>query len=365
MTTYLVTPNDTLFFRGGEPMEAGESHFQTSVFPPSPETLIGAVRTSVIAYASDGDFEGYKNGKYAETAWFKEIGLKEPPPTFKFTGPFLKMRDDILLTPPSNLFVDKAGHFTLASPRRFDDVVHSPGIPSIMWLPESGGSKSKEWKPVEGYITIKGMDKYLKGAINALDQTTDFVKTGVGDDSPAAKILVMTEARTGIALKKNGLRTVETSRLYMTSHKRFGEGTGMIFLLEGVSTMPDASIIRLGGENRTAYCEKVEDVILPSFGENVEFLVTTMPIKVEKVTGGIPVTEFLDEDMNVILSGGTSSRLISYSVTRPLQFGGWDLAAQKSKEMIQYVPAGSVFYFEKCSIKGHNNKYLLGGKDVR
>jgi CRISPR type III-B/RAMP module-associated protein Cmr3 len=126
MTTYHVTPNDTLFFRGGEPMGMGESHFQTSVFPPSPETFIGAVRTSVIVHKGDGDFEGYKNGTYNDTSWFKEIGLKELPNTFQFTGPFVIKDKDILLPAPGNLFTDadKKG-FVIASPRDFQEITHS------------------------------------------------------------------------------------------------------------------------------------------------------------------------------------------------------------------------------------------------
>ncbi|MBA4417606.1 MAG: type III-B CRISPR module-associated protein Cmr3 [Syntrophus sp. (in: bacteria)] len=360
MTTYRVTPNDTLFFRGGEPMGMGESHFQTSVFPPSPETFIGAVRTSVIVHKGDGDFEGYKNGKYNDASWFKEIGFKELPDTFQFTGPFMIKEKDILLPPPCNLFTDadkdaEKKSFAIASPRDFQKITHSSAIPEIMWIHRSGGATGKNWKPVQGYITLDGMKKYLKGSIDKLSAETDFM---------ANNTLFETESRTGIALEKNGLRTALSGHLYMTSHIRFAETVGMIFILEGVPSLPDSLTMRLGGENRTAWCEKSTDAGIPSFQENVEFLVTTMPTKTKKVEHGIPVTEFLDEDMNIILPGGVKSKLISYAVNKPELFGGWDLAAQKSKAMTQYVPAGSVFYFDKCDVKGRNNKYLLGGNDV-
>jgi len=337
-------------------MGMGESHFQTSIFPPSPGTFVGAVRTTVIIHMCDGDFEGYKTGKYVETPWFKEIGLKELPDTFQFTGPFLRKGKDIFLLPPSNLFTspDKT-RFVSASPRHFGEVMHSSAIPRIMWIETSGGSNRKDWKPVEDYISLGGMKKYLNGSIELLDSKADFAGSG---------ILFEDEGRIGIALEKNRLRTARKGHLYSTVHKRFPEGVGMTFFLEGVSSFPDGTVIRLGGENRTAWCERIADVQFPSFQDGVEFLVTTMPVKPKRIANGVPVTEFIDDDMNVVLPGGVRSKLLSYAASRPALFGGWDLAENRVKEMAQYVPAGSVFYFEKSTVRGRTNKYLLGGKDV-
>jgi len=364
LTTYRITPNDTLFFRGGEPMEMSESHFQTSIFPPSPETFFGAIRTSVIAHKADGDFHGYISGVYNDTSWFREIGLREVPDTFKFTGPFLIKNNDILFPAPANLFIgaDKKS-LAIASPRFFNAIKYSSSVSGIMWIGPMGETGSKDWKPFKGYITLDGLNKYLKGAIESLKLEIDFVRldTELKEDDALFK----NEARTGIALKKQNLRTARSGHLYMTSHKRFAENVGITFILEGVSSLPDSFVMRLGGENRTVWCEKIEDIRIPSYQENVEFLVTMMPIKVHGATDGIPVTEFLDNDRHVILPGGVKSRLISYAVNKPELFGGWDLTIQKSKVMCQYVPAGSVFYFEKCSVKGRSTKYLLGGNNVR
>ena len=320
MATYRVTPNDTLFFRGGEPMGMGETHFQTSIFPPSPETFIGAVRTSVIAHKGNGDFRGYKNGTYNDTSWFKEIGFKELPDTFQFTGPFLVRGKDILLPPPANLFTDadKKG-FAIASPRDFQEIAHSSRISGIMWIHGSGGVTGKNWKPIQDYITLNGIKKYLKGSIDELSPETDFI---------GQNALFETEVRTGIALEKKGLRTARSGHLYVTSHNRFIEKVGMIFTLEGVSVFPDSLVMRLGGENRTVWCEKCADIDMSGFQENVEFLATTVPMKTKKVVHGMPVTEFLGEDMNVILPGGVKSKLTSYALNRPELFGGWDLAEQ-------------------------------------
>ena len=44
-----IDPLDTLFFRGSEPMVAGQNHEVRSVFPPMPSTILGALRTAILA----------------------------------------------------------------------------------------------------------------------------------------------------------------------------------------------------------------------------------------------------------------------------------------------------------------------------
>lgn len=362
MPAYSLTPNDTLFFRSGEPMGMGESHFQTSIFPPSPETFVGAVRTTVIAHKCDGDFEGYVSGRYADTDWCTEIGIKDLPDTFRFAGPFLKKVARVFLPPPSNLFVNPDGNkFTIASPTEFSEVKCSSTIPQIMWLKPGDNSHSKDWKLVEDWISIEGMAKYVTGAIGTLELADFIAISNLPEDNAAP---FQSEARVGIAIAGKGLRTAVKGHLYSTVHKRFLEDCAMVFLLDGVPSFPDATLIRLGGENRTAWCERIADVKLPSVQNTADFLVTTMPVKTIKSSTGVPVTEFLGEDLAVLLPGGVRSKLWAYSVGKPILFGGWDMAEKKAKEMIQYVPAGSVFYFERCNVKGRSDKYLLGGNDV-
>jgi len=355
MATYLVKPNDTLFFRGGEPMGMGESHFQTSVFPPSPETFVGAIRTLIISRRGNGDFEGYKNGKYKDKDWYKEIGFNTLPNSFGFVGPFLIKDNKILFVPPSNLFMTSDKKFAVAAPKSFPEAKYLLSLKNIMWIDKHDDIEKTDLKPVDGYMTIEGMGKYLRGSIDELDYKNNFIQSAD---------LFKNEQRTGIALEK-GLRIAKERHLYMTSHKRFKEDTGMIFLLSGVTSFPDSDILQLGGENRTVSYEKITDISVPSYEKDIEIFVTAMPLKVRKVIKGIPLTEFLDDDLNVALPGGIRSKLLSYSVNRPLLFGGWDIAENKSKDMVQYLPAGSVFYFEKCNVKENNYKILLGGKNVQ
>src|SRR5436309_4154038 len=47
-----LEPNESLLFRTGRPFDAGQTDYAETLFPPTPETLQGAVR-ALIAIAQD------------------------------------------------------------------------------------------------------------------------------------------------------------------------------------------------------------------------------------------------------------------------------------------------------------------------
>jgi len=68
---YKITPNDTLFFRGGMPFTMGAESWTEIIFPPNPSTLYGAIRTWLIF--AKGSLKDFKEGR------FKQIYVKEFP----------------------------------------------------------------------------------------------------------------------------------------------------------------------------------------------------------------------------------------------------------------------------------------------
>ena len=89
----------------------------------------------------------------------------ELPDSFKFIGPFLKKGNIPLFSPPANLFVasDK-GKFAVAVPKHLNEVKHSSKLENIMWIDKNDDIDSSDWKPVEDYITLSGMEKYLRSS---------------------------------------------------------------------------------------------------------------------------------------------------------------------------------------------------------
>jgi CRISPR-associated protein Cmr3 len=49
-----IEPLDVMFFRDGKPFVAGENHIAQSVFPPTPLTFQGAIRSAILATAGMG-----------------------------------------------------------------------------------------------------------------------------------------------------------------------------------------------------------------------------------------------------------------------------------------------------------------------
>ena len=45
-----IEPVESLLFRTGRPFDAGQDSFAESLFPPTPETLQGAVRATIATY---------------------------------------------------------------------------------------------------------------------------------------------------------------------------------------------------------------------------------------------------------------------------------------------------------------------------
>lgn len=51
MAWFFIEADDVLMFRDGRPFTAGESHVIQSLFPPSPLTLQGALRSYILNQA--------------------------------------------------------------------------------------------------------------------------------------------------------------------------------------------------------------------------------------------------------------------------------------------------------------------------
>ena len=45
-----IEPTESLLFRNGRPFDAGQDNFAESLFPPTPETIQGAVRATIASY---------------------------------------------------------------------------------------------------------------------------------------------------------------------------------------------------------------------------------------------------------------------------------------------------------------------------
>jgi CRISPR-associated protein Cmr3 len=76
----VIRPMDVWLFRDGKPFMAGEDHAAETLFPPSPFTLQGAIRTKVLA------------DKGVNLAEFAKNGERNPDPEVGYGDYFGKLR---------------------------------------------------------------------------------------------------------------------------------------------------------------------------------------------------------------------------------------------------------------------------------
>ncbi|MDN5862973.1 MAG: type III-B CRISPR module-associated protein Cmr3, partial [Salinisphaera sp.] len=81
---FLVRPLDTVWYRGPGPFSAGEDSFDPGLFPPTPYTFQGLIRTRLLLASLPGDL-GHANLAEIE----KRVGPPDQlPDGWRVEGPF-------------------------------------------------------------------------------------------------------------------------------------------------------------------------------------------------------------------------------------------------------------------------------------
>jgi CRISPR-associated protein Cmr3 len=317
MRWFEIDPLDTLFFRGAEPMEPGETHVQSLEFPPLPQTLIGAVRTAALARAGVTFMPGWQNTVNGDVRL--SIGVEpEPPATFCVMGPLFAYKGELLYPVPADWRRGTDGRVSrliLKEPDLINRwrVCHSGGPVSLPWLQQEAGKDAE----VKGWVTAASLAAGDRGErVDLIDQETLFT----------------VESRVGLAL--NGRRAKE-GHLYSTSHIRLRSGVTILFGLDGVaaSVFPDDGLLQWGGEQRLECYRKHDPVRLPQAESGSRWL-AVVPMEASRLNLTAPALQ-LD---------GQSIPLATWVSGKFRKVGGWDLANRRHKPLMSWFPAGAVFY---------------------
>jgi len=116
--TWQFNAADSLFFGGGKPMNAGESYWIDSQFPPTGLTLQGAIRTAVLYYTG-ADIDAFTTGDPCLDdggSLKNEIGSAKSLGNLKLTGPFLHNNGELLFPAPLDLMSNRYGQRALLKP---------------------------------------------------------------------------------------------------------------------------------------------------------------------------------------------------------------------------------------------------------
>ncbi len=338
MKNYKITPLDTLFFRGGQPFnqgETGQMEIEGS-FPPSPTSVIGSLR---VALARNLGWNG--KGRW-ETAITDILGDGDRLSSLNFSGPYLLQEDTLVFPVPLHVLGKikiaedgnsiEQGVFTRLKPgTSLGTDIGTVQLPEVIRKYE-GGEEVGGFKTLDSYwLTSEGMKSVLEGQAPNLSHII------------MQKHLWQTENRVGIQ-RDYMSKTTKDNALYQTAHIRLAKNVSLAMTLDGLRNNIDPrSPAPLGGESRLAWIDSLTLPVFPKIDtlqteDDTSYYVATL-ITPAKLTGDSwrkPSGEIKE------LPG----KVMSACVGKPLLIGGWDSLARQPKELQPYLPPGSTFFMK-------------------
>jgi len=339
MTRFNISTTDSWFFKESRPMGAIGTNEMVSVFPPTPYTMSGVIR-SMIGENAALNWQDYRQGKNYEFNTLigdprKEADLGK----LKLMGLFLAKKNNSLLPAPLNLVketnTEKLHLLQISDKTQLTDL----GETKLPQLPANIVSA----KPLEQHwITLKGMQQILLG------------KTPEKTELFSLNELVIKDPRLGIAID-NQTRTVKESQLYQTTHIRLQPEISLHQFITGIEPkyLPKNSIEnRFGAEGRVANISAEE-----------QSLIIKKPV-ITKQTQGLSIhfishahfeQSWLPNDFKqtrtdtnqTVWQGKINQIDITIEaciIGKAIREGGWDIAKHQPKPSPEMIPAGSIWY---------------------
>lgn len=342
-----IEPNDVLMFRDGRPFAGGDDHFARGIFPPSPATFYGALRSHILSNCwSEFNTFADMNGIIPDHIR-KEIGAPGKNGTPAELGSLVLCQFTLakrngngieqLFPIPKDVVIKKGNEE--GKPRILTSLNLSVGR-TITDLPNGLNNMwthtEEPMAAVAGFLSSEEIKNYLLGVAPSI---TDADK------------LFQTEERTGIQ-KSRKTRSAKTGRLYSVEYFRLKENTGFAVEVENtklLSELGTSGMMRLGGDNRSAryavesWNEIPVEPIKKKIAETKRFkLVLTTPAIFNK--GWLP--DCIDANTMQGQIKGINVKLTGACVGKPIGIGGYDFVKNQPKVMKKAVPAGSVYCFE-------------------
>jgi len=328
-----IQASDVLMFRDSKPFAAGQNFKAHSMFPPTPRTMQGVIRSHYLDIQGV-DWQVYANGN-ADPNILAAIGGPDDLGTLKLVGPFVAQETDEnvgvirLVRAPLDLLQAK-GDATGQKPIILSPEQHpsfKANMPFKDWraLRSANDVGMSDYENVAGWLDDQSFAAYLQG--NPPEKI-------ISD-----KCLFERENRVGIALNRH--RTAQESLFYEAEFIRTKVSTGLLVEVNAGLFPDEQGVMAIGGEGRGGHYRKVSyNPNLPPVGNGRIKIVLLTPAY---FSGGWKPAE---DDWSPWL--GQGARLVSVAIGKPLLISGWDLARKESRSLHHYLPAGSVFYFENA-----------------
>lgn len=304
---YELTPLDTLFFRGSEPMEAGQLTSE-ALFPPPVSVLQGALRTELLRQKKIS-FAAYKKGENIPVPVLEAIGRCGEDAPFAMAGVLIKRGERLYAPAPAAWFVDLP-----KKPKRGADFVGAEILrPTPLEVDNALGMRvSCGAAPL---VAAQHEAQSLAGYwVDHTLLSTPPKKFGAKDVVFASELFHL-EHRTGIAMDAN--RKVEQGRIYSSAHIRLHEDVRLVIGISRDLGLDSSGIIRLGGEQRVCAYAQCAAPKLPGGQASQYMTLTPLPLTVDMVE-------------HVLCA------------SKPQILAGWDLGVGFHKPTTTWLPAGAI-----------------------
>ncbi|WFE68510.1 type III-B CRISPR module-associated Cmr3 family protein [Thiomicrospira sp. R3] len=344
--TWRFTPLDTWFFKQALAPDSLAAQELTSLFPPSPRTLIGALRAAV-GEAHQVDWKAYREGQQPQIA--EKIGAPNEalPPNTQFSGVAIRRNGQGYYPMPLNWLAIPAQQ---GQPKGYQLYKLLPDTSPIhcdlghVCLPAVPKDAEKGAKPLEHtYISSKAWAQ-----LQTCLQTSAFIAE---TECLKRDDLFKSEPRLGIA-RNNKTRKTEDGQLYQTKHLRLAQGISLEIDSQGWAVESHLNTVMLGGEGRLAqltqhHTEIAQPITLPNQAKGL-ILTLTSPAHFQQgwIPDGFSQTERNGQTLWQGQINGVELTLICAVIGKAHREGGWNLAQHQSRGVESLVPAGSAYYFE-------------------
>ncbi|XWX03076.1 type III-B CRISPR module-associated protein Cmr3 [Aggregatilineales bacterium SYSU G02658] len=321
MTQWIfIEQNDVWMFRDNKPFTAAADFLARSIFPPTPQTVQGAIRTAYLTQQGIS-LKDFMAGRVDDPV----IGSPAKLGALQIHGPYVARRVngklealypmpmDVLKRTNKDTHKLEVGVLKPSSQEAF-----ATNAPFEGWRPLAGGGDG--FKEASGFLTAQGMADYLKGQAPAVEQIVE------------TSAVYTFEDRVGLALDR-GRRANRQGHFYRAQFVRMQTGAGLLVGLEG-GQLDASGVLYIGGESRTGCYETVKFQAPPAPKEGRLKVVLLAPAWFENV---------YHTDWSPFVGGG---KLVSVVLGKPQPISGWDVAHNRPKPLRNFIPMGSVFYFE-------------------
>lgn len=322
-----LDPIDVLYFRNSKPFAKGEEHFSTSLFPPYPSTLYGALRTLILRQ-NDIFFDSFYKGNI-ENDLKKLVGTPDSIGSLTINGLFLQREETIYLSSPADLVfsgndIEKEFHILKLKKNFFSSV--SSGFEYLPFI-----SKYK-YKPLtDSFLSVRNLQHYLMG-------NTDFVKNGIQSMSD----IIKKDKRVGIGID-NDKNVTKEGQLFLSESVEFEKNWNFLAWINDTPFLQDHGYLNWGGKSKPVLYKKADKGLFSFVNKTdiMEKIQETGVMKLLFLTPTILNEGWISSHLKI-----DSAKLVSAAINKVQKIGGFDIAKKKPKTMYNVLPAGSVFYYE-------------------